>query len=337
MDNKHFINALPKAELHLHLEGTLEPELMLRLAKRNKVAIPYDTIEEIREAYQFDCLQDFLDIYYAGASVLINEEDFYDLTYAYLERAHDDNIKHVEVFFDPETHTQRGIDFSTIIQGIDQALVDAHENLGISSYLIMSFLRHLDQTSALATLEQALPYKHLIKGVGLDSSELGNPPSKFKKVFRKAKDEGFLLVAHAGEEGPVDYIHEAINILHVDRIDHGNSSLQSTALLQELAEKQLALTLCPLSNLKLKVVNTLENYPLRQLQEHGVIAMINSDDPAYFGGYLNQNYEALSQAINLNNNEIAQLAKASFQASFLPKKKKEHYYTLIDQYLDSQS
>jgi adenosine deaminase len=337
MDNKQFIKDLPKAELHLHLEGTLEPELMFRLAKRNGVAIPYKTIEEVREAYQFNCLQDFLDIYYAGASVLINQEDFYDLTYAYLERVHADGVQHVEVFFDPETHTQRDIDFSTIIQGIDQALVDAKENLGISSYLMMSFLRHLDQSSAFATLEQALPYKHLIKAVGLDSSELGNPPSKFKEVFQKAKAEGFLLVAHAGEEGPVDYIHQAINLLNVDRIDHGNSSLNSEPLLQELTEKKLALTLCPLSNLKLKVIDTLVGYPLRELQERGIIAMINSDDPAYFGGYLNQNYEALNTAINLNRKEIAELAKASFQASFLPQEKKEHYYTMVDHYLQHHS
>lgn len=337
MDNKHFIKDLPKAELHLHLEGTLEPELMFYLAKRNKVTIPYSTIEEVREAYQFNCLQDFLDIYYAGASVLINQEDFYDLTYAYLERVHRDGVKHVEVFFDPETHTHRGIDFSTIIQGIDQALVDAKENLGISSYLIMSFLRHLNQSDAFTTLEQALPYKHLIKGVGLDSSELGNPPSKFKEVFQKAKDEGFLLMAHAGEEGPVDYIHEAINLLNIDRIDHGNSSLQSIDLLEEIADKKLALTLCPLSNLKLRVVDTLEGYPLRELQKHGVIAMINSDDPAYFGGYLNQNYEALSEAINLSKEEIANLAKASFEASFLPQEEKDHYYTMINQYFHAKS
>lgn len=332
MDTKHFIKDLPKAELHLHLEGTLEPELMLQLAERNGIKLSYKTIDEIREAYQFDCLQDFLDIYYAGASVLVEEKDFYDLTYAYIQRIHTQGVKHVEVFFDPETHTHRGISFSTIIQGITQALEDAKRELGISSYLIMSFLRHLDQSSAFETLEQALPYKHLITGVGLDSSERGNPPSKFKEVFQKAKDEGFLLMAHAGEEGPVEYIQEAIELLDIDRIDHGNNSLHSDELLKTIANKKLALTLCPLSNLKLKVVDTLEDYPLRKLQAQGITAMINSDDPAYFGGYLNENYEALSEAIDLSTEEIANLAKASFKASFLPQEEKEHYYNLIEDY-----
>lgn len=337
MDIKHFIENLPKAELHLHLEGTLEPELMFRLAKRNRVKIPYNTIEEVREAYQFDCLQDFLDIYYAGASVLLEQEDFYDLTYEYLKRVSADGVKHVEVFFDPETHTQRNIDFASIIQGISQALADGERDFGITSFLVMSFLRHLEQESALATLEQALPYKHLIKGVGLDSSELGNPPSKFKDVFAKAKKEGFLLMAHAGEEGPVEYIKEAIELIEVDRIDHGNNSLNSDELLQSIANKKLALTLCPLSNLKLKVVDSLAGYPIRELQQKGITAMINSDDPAYFGGYLNQNYEALAEAINLSKKEIADLAKASFKASFLSEEDKIHHCKIVDNYYQTNS
>lgn len=337
MNNDNFIHKLPKAELHLHIEGTLEPELMFKLAERNGIKIPYASVEELRNAYQFDCLQDFLDIYYAGASVLITEQDFYDLTYAYLERIHEDGVKHTEIFFDPETHTERGVEFSTVITGIANALKDGKEKLGISSFIIMSFLRHLDQASSLETLEQALPFKHLIKGVGLDSSELGNPPSKFKEVFQKAKEEGFLLMAHAGEEGPVEYIHEAIDLLDVDRIDHGNTSLQSEALLSKIADKKLALTLCPLSNIKLKVVDTLAGYPIKALQKKGITATINSDDPAYFGGYLNQNYEALSEALEMNTEEIAELAKASFTASFLPQEEIDQHLTSIDQYLASHS
>lgn len=330
MTSQQLIHQLPKAELHLHIEGTLEPELMFRLAQRNKVDIPYHTVEEVRQAYHFQCLQDFLDIYYAGASVLIHEQDFYDLTYAYLLRIKEDNVKHVEIFFDPETHTERGISFHTVITGISRALQDGQAQLGISSFLIMSFLRHLDQSSALDTLKSALPYKHLILGVGLDSSELGNPPSKFKDVFALAKQEGFRLMAHAGEEGPLEYIHEAIDLLQVDRIDHGNTSLQSEALLAKIAKKQLALTLCPLSNLKLKVVDNLEDYPIRTLADHGITATINSDDPAYFGGYLNDNYTALSQAMDLTNEEIAQLAKNSFNASFLDDATKQKYCEVID-------
>lgn len=337
MNRTAFIEHLPKAELHLHIEGTLEPELMFKLAERNNIDIPYQSVEELREAYQFDCLQDFLDIYYAGAGVLLQQQDFYDLTYAYLLRIHADSVKHTEIFFDPETHTERGVPFSTIILGISEALRDGHDKLGISSFLIMSFLRHLDQETSLETLKQALPYKHLIKGVGLDSSELGNPPSKFKEVFQKAKSEGLLIMAHAGEEGPIAYIHEAIDLLEVDRIDHGNSALQSEALLSKIADKKLALTLCPLSNLKLKVVDSLANYPIRTLQHKGIVTTINSDDPAYFGGYINDNYIALSSAIDLSKEELSHIAKDSFRGSFLDEETKEEYYAQVDAYLSENS
>jgi adenosine deaminase len=314
---KNFIQSLPKAELHLHIEGSLEPELLFELAQRNNIEIPYSSIEELKKAYKFNNLQEFLDIYYAGAAVLILEQDFYDLTWAYLTKIHSQNVVHTEIFFDPQTHTERGISFETVIKGIYRALKDGEEKLGITSHLIVSFLRHLSEEAAFNTLEEALPFREWFLGFGLDSSENGNPPSKFKNVFAKVKELGFKIVAHAGEEGPADYVWEAINLLQVDRIDHGNNSLHDEALVQILAEKQIALTVCPLSNEKLQVVPELKNHPIRTMLEKGLLATINSDDPAYFGGYINENFESLANEIKLTKEEIKQLAINSFKASFL--------------------
>ena len=313
----NFIEGIPKAELHLHIEGTFEPDLMFEIARRNNISINYKSVDELKKAYNFNNLQEFLDIYYAGASVLIYEQDFYDLTWAYLTKVHEQNLVHTEIFFDPQTHTDRGISFDTVIQGIHSALEDAKEKLGISSQLIMCFLRHLDEVAAFDTLEQALPYKEWIAGVGLDSSEMGHPPSKFENVFSKALDEGFITVAHAGEEGPAAYVWEAINLLKISRIDHGNRSLEDDQLITHIVEKQIPLTVCPLSNLELKVVDDLKDHPMLQLMEAGLMVTINSDDPAYFGGYMNENYIQIAAALNLSKKQIAELAKNSFKASFL--------------------
>ena len=320
----NFIEGIPKAELHLHIEGTFEPELMFEIAHRNNIPINYQSVDELKKAYNFNNLQEFLDIYYAGTSVLIHEQDFYDLTWAYLTKVHAQNLVHTEIFFDPQTHTDRGISFDTVIQGIHNALIDGKDKLGISSQLIMCFLRHLVEVSAFETLEQALPYKNWIAGVGLDSSELGHPPSKFERGFSKAMDEGFITLAHAGEEGPAEYVWEAINLLKVSRIDHGNRSLDDDQLIKYIAEKQIPLTVCPLSNLELKVVEDLKDHPLLQLMEAGVMVTINSDDPAYFDGYMNENYIQIATALNFSKKQIAQLAKNSFKASFLPDKKKKN-------------
>ena len=328
----NFIEGIPKAELHLHIEGTFEPELMFKIAQRNNISINYQSVDELKKAYNFNNLQEFLDIYYAGASVLIHEQDFYDLTWAYLTKVHAQNLVHTEIFFDPQTHTDRGISFDTVIQGIHNALIDGKDKLGISSQLIMCFLRHLVEASAFETLEQALPYKNWIAGVGLDSSELGHPPSKFERVFSKAMDEGFITLAHAGEEGPAEYVWEAINLLKVSRIDHGNRSLDDDQLIKYIAEKQIPLTVCPLSNLELKVVEDLKDHPLLQLMEAGVMVTINSDDPAYFDGYMNENYIQISTALNFSKKQIAQLAKNSFKASFLPDKKKEKLISQVENY-----
>ncbi len=314
---KNFIQNLPKAELHLHIEGTLEPELMFKLAKKNSIKIPYQNVDDVRKAYEFDSLQPFLDIYYAGASVLITQEDFYDLTWAYLLKCKDQNILHVEIFFDPQTHTSRGVAFGDVVEGISEALNDGHEKLGISSFLIMSFLRHLSEDEAIKTLKESLPYKYFIKGVGLDSSELGNPPSKFQKVFRMAKNAGYKCVAHAGEEGDASYIKEAIELLGVDRIDHGVRCEEDRELMKRLKDEQIPLTMCPLSNLKLKVVGDLKNYNLKKLLEYGLCVTVNSDDPAYFGGYLNENYEAMAKSLNLSKEDMKTISKNSFKASFL--------------------
>lgn len=332
MTLEKFIEGIPKAELHLHIEGTFEPELMFKIAKRNHIQINYKSVNDLKKAYNFNSLQEFLDIYYAGANVLIHEQDFYDLTWAYLTKVHEQNIIHTEIFFDPQTHTDRNISFETVIQGIHHALEDGKEKLGISYKLIISFLRHLDELSAFKTLDEAMPYKDWISGVGLDSSELGNPPSKFERVFTKARDEGFLTVAHAGEEGPPEYIWEAINLLKVTRVDHGNRSLDDGDLIKYLAEERIPLTMCPLSNLALKVVKDLKEHPLKKLMKGGLMVTINSDDPAYFGGYLNENYFAVAHALELTKKQISDLSKNSFKASFLSQEKKDEMIRKVDFY-----
>ncbi len=327
-----FIKGIPKAELHLHIEGTFEPELMFEIAKRNGKQIKYASVAELRKAYDFDNLQDFLDIYYSGAGVLIEECDFYDMTYAYLEKVHAQNVVHVEIFFDPQTHTDRGIEFYTVINGIHRALKDAQTNLGISSKIIMCFLRHLDEEAAMKTLESALDFKDVIIGVGLDSSEAGFPPAKFQRVFARAIAEGFLTVAHAGEEGPAEYVWEALDLLHVSRIDHGNNALDDERLVTELVSRKMPLTVCPLSNLKLKVVKDLRDHPLKIMLDKGLLATINSDDPAYFGGYIEENYLASAAALKLSKEDIYQLAKNSFVASFLNEAEKAQMIGKVDSY-----
>jgi adenosine deaminase len=331
VDLTTLIQQIPKAELHLHIEGTLEPELMMSLAQRNGVAIPYANVDEVRNAYEFSDLQSFLDIYYAGAQVLIEEQDFYDLTWAYLERAASDNVRHVEIFFDPQTHTERNISIDTVINGIYRALQDGEANLSISFELIMCFLRHLSAADAMVTLEKALPHKKRIRAVGLDSSEVGHPPAKFTEVFDRARHEGFLTVAHAGEEGPPEYILEALDLLKVERIDHGVRSLEDPALVQRLAAERVPLTVCPLSNVKLRVFDKLEDHNLKKLLDAGLCATINSDDPAYFGGYIGENFLQTQQALELSADEIVSLAKNSFAASFLPDEQKTRHMNRIDQ------
>ena len=325
-----FINNLPKAELHLHIEGSFEPTQMFEIAKRNKIEIPYKTVEEIEKAYKFDCLQDFLDIYYQGASVLIHEQDFYDLTYSYLNKCATQNVKHTEIMFDPQTHTERGVSFETVITGISKACEDAKENLNVSSYLIMSFLRHLSEEDAFKTLEESLPFKEKIKAIGLDSSEMGNPPSKFKKVYEASVKEGYIPVAHAGEEGPPAYIWEALDILKIKRIDHGNNCLEDKSLIKEIIKRDIALTVCPLSNTALQVVNNLKDHPLKKMMDLGLKVTINSDDPAYFGGQVNQNYIEIQKALDLSKEDLVKLAKNSFQYSFLPDNIKMKNIKLVD-------
>jgi adenosine deaminase len=332
MSLEDFILGLPKAELHLHIEGTFEPELMFEMARRNTINLKYQSVEELRTAYNFNNLQEFLDIYYSGANVLIEEQDFYKLTLAYLRKVHSQNVIHTEIFFDPQTHTSRGIPFSKVISGIHRALVDGQEKLGISSCLILSFLRHLSEEDAFKTLEEALPYRSWITAFGLDSSEKGHPPSKFERVFAKIHKEGFFSVAHAGEEGPPEYVWEALNLLHVSRIDHGNRSLEDPVLIEELVKRKLPLTVCPLSNLKLKVVNDMTNHPLKTMLEKGMMATVNSDDPAYFGGYINDNYLVVAEALNLSREQITLLAKNSFAASFLPENEKEKMIEKVERY-----
>ncbi len=333
MPLKDFIRQIPKAELHLHIEGSFEPELMFEIARRNHIDIPYNSIEEVKQAYEFNNLQEFLDIYYAGANVLQTEQDFYDLTWAYLTKIHRQNVVHTEIFFDPQTHTERGIAFDTVFNGILRALQDGQTKLSISYNIIMCFLRHLSEAQAMETLEQALPYKQHIIGVGLDSSEVGHPPAKFERVFKKAESEGFLTVAHAGEEGPAEYIWEAIRLLNVKRIDHGNRCLDDDNLVNYIARHKIPLTLCPLSNLKLKVVPDLSNHPVKKLLQRGIVATINSDDPAYFGGYINENFEALADAVNLTENDIITLVKNSFNASFISDEMKQQYLFLVDDFV----
>lgn len=327
-----YIKKIPKAELHLHIEGSFEPELMFEIAQRNKVEIPYQSVEEVKKAYQFSCLQDFLDIYYAGASVLLYEKDFYDLTMAYFKHCAEENVVHTEIMFDPQTHTKRGISFGTVINGIQKAREDAQEKYGISSLLIMSYLRHLSEEDAFETLEQSLPYKHLIKAVGLDSSEKGNPPSKFKKVFEASVKEGYIPVAHAGEEGPAEYIWEALDLLKISRIDHGNNSLTDEVLLKKLVDEKIALTVCPLSNLELQVVKNLKDHPLKKMLNLGLKATVNSDDPAYFGGYMNANFLQTAEALDLTKEDVKTLVKNSFEYSLLSDDEKQKYLIQVENF-----
>ncbi len=318
-----FIQNLPKVELHLHIEGTLEPELMFELAQRNHIAIPFSSPDEVRAAYQFDDLQSFLDIYYQGANVLINEQDFFDLTWAYLMKCHQENVVHCEIFFDPQTHTARGISFDTVVHGITRALEQAKTELGISSQLIMCFLRHLSEDDAIETLKLALPYKDKIIGVGLASSEQGHPPEKFKRVFAMALDEGFMAVAHAGEEGPAQNIIDAMDILNVDRIDHGVRCVEDEELVYRLAQTRMPLTVCPLSNLKLRVVHDMHEHNIVDLLRKDLCVTINSDDPAYFGGYMNANFQAIADAHSVTIEDLAQFSLNAIEASFISDEEKQ--------------
>jgi adenosine deaminase len=332
-----FIQNLPKIELHVHIEGTLEPELMFELASRNGAQLPYRTVQEIHDAYQFTNLQSFLDIYYQGAQVLLCEQDFYDLMFAYLQKAHEQNVRHAEIFFDPQTHTHRGIPFEVFMHGFARAREDAHKIMGISSELIMCFLRHLSPVDALNTLEQARPYRDQILGVGLDSSEIGNPPSLFKEVFLQAKEQGYLLVAHAGEEGPPEYVWEAINLLGIKRIDHGVRSLEDPTLIDYLVQSKIPLTVCPLSNIKLCVFDDMSNHNIKQLLDLGVKVTINSDDPAYFGGYMNENFLATQAGLNLTKEDLYQISTNAIQASFLDQTRKNQLLVELDEYLKTHS
>ncbi|HCH01402.1 MAG TPA: adenosine deaminase [Vibrio sp.] len=318
-----FIQGLPKVELHLHIEGSLEPDLMFELARRNNVEIPFNSPEEVQAAYQFEDLQSFLDIYYQGANVLINEQDFFDLTWAYLLRCKQDNVIHTEIFFDPQTHTARGIAFETVINGIDKAMQKGREELGISSQIIMCFLRHLDQDSAFETLKQALPFKDKIIGVGLDSSEQGHPPEKFKEVFEAAIEHGFLTVAHAGEEGPATNIHNAMKLLGVSRVDHGVRCVEAPELVKQLIEDRTPLTVCPLSNTKLKVFEDMSDHNIVDLLRQGLCVTINSDDPAYFGGYMTDNFMAVAEAIPISLEELQAFSLNAIEASFITDEEKQ--------------
>ncbi|WP_432696150.1 adenosine deaminase [Marinobacterium sp. YM272] len=325
-----FLRSLPKAELHLHLEGTLEPELMFQLAERNDITLPYSDVEALRDAYEFGNLQDFLDLYYQGAGVLQTEQDFYDLTWAYLERCAADGVVHVEPFFDPQTHTARSIPMSVQFRGITRALNDGQEKLGISSRLILCFLRHLSEEDAFTTLQQALPWREHFFAVGLDSGEKGNPPAKFQRVFDEVHKLGLKIVAHAGEEGPADYIWQALNLLKVQRVDHGVRCTEDPALVQRLNDTQMPLTVCPLSNTRLKVFTDMSEHNIMQLLEQGLCVTINSDDPAYFGGYLLDNYLAVRDALGMTKAQAIQLARNSFTASFLSEEEKAGHLATLD-------
>jgi len=323
---------MPKIELHVHIEGTLEPELMFELASRNSVQLPYKTVKEIHNAYQFTNLQSFLDIYYQGACVLLREQDFYDLMTAYLKKAHEQNVRHAEIFFDPQTHTHRGIPFEVVINGLVRAKEDAQQKWGISSELIMCFLRHLSPQDALKTLDQAHPFKEKILGVGLDSSEVGNPPSLFKEVFLRAKSEGYLLVAHAGEEGPPEYVWEALKLLDVKRIDHGVRSIEDPTLITYLVKHQIPLTVCPLSNIKLRVFDVMTDHNIKKLLDLGVCVTINSDDPAYFGGYMNENFTATQEGLQLSTKDLSQICSNTINAAFLDLQRKDNLNNELKQY-----
>ncbi len=326
------ITSSPKAELHIHIEGSLEPELIFTLAQRNGVALPYPTVEALRSAYAFTDLQSFLDIYYACASVLLTVQDFYDVTIAYLHRAMADNVRHAEIFFDPQTHTARGVDIGVVFEGIGSALDDARTRHGFSSALILCFLRHLSEEDAFATLQAALPYRHRFIAVGLDSSERGNPPEKFARVFERCRTLGLRRVAHAGEEGPAQYVSDALDILHAERIDHGVRAIDDPALVERLARERIALTVCPLSNQKLKVYPDLREHSLKRLLDANVAVMLNSDDPAYFGGYMNANWLATFEALDLTASDARQLARNSFEAAFLPERDKTRFIDAVDRH-----
>ena len=325
-----FINQTPKAELHLHIEGSLEPELMFKLSKRNKIEIPFKSVEEIKSAYNFTNLDSFLKIYYEGSNVLINEEDFFDLTWEYILKCKKDNIVHTEIFFDPQSHLPRGIKFDTIINGIDKALKKAEKDYGITSKIIMCFLRHLDEDQCFDVLKEACNYKDKIIGIGLDSSEKGNPPSKFKRLFEQAIKEEFLTVAHAGEEGPPEYIWDSLNLLKIKRVDHGVQCLNDEKLVEKLVKDQIPLTVCPLSNVKLCVFDKLENHNLKKMLDKGLRVMVNSDDPAYFGGYLNKNLIETSKALNLKIEDVKKLIENSFKSSFLNDQDKKNWLKKIN-------
>jgi adenosine deaminase len=328
-----FIEKLPKAELHVHVEGTLEPELAFELAERNRVKLPWASAERLRAAYRFRGLQDFLDLYYANTRLLLQRRDFYDLTWAYLERISAEAVLHAEIFFDPQAHTQRGVPFADVVEGIHEALVAGRRQLGVESKLILCFLRHLSAKEAHATLEEALRHRDRIAAVGLDSSELGHPPARFRDVFERARREGFRTVAHAGEEGPAAYVWEALEELRVERIDHGIRSLEDEALVRRLVERQMPLTVCPLSNVKLAVVQDMAAHPLREMLERGLVVTLNSDDPAYFGGYINQNYRAARAALGLTQDQLVRIAGNSFRASFLEPPEKAALLTKLDGYV----
>jgi adenine deaminase len=337
MPMESFIRALPKAELHIHIEGSLEPELVFALAAKHKVALPYASVDALRRAYDFHNLQSFLDIYYAGADVLRDEDDFHAMTWAYLQRAHADGVVHAEIFFDPQTHTQRGIAFGTMLDGITRALAGAKREFGITSRLILCFLRHLSADDAMCTLQEALPYRSAIAGVGLDSSEVGHPPSKFTDVFAAARNAGFRAVAHAGEEGPPSYIREALDLLHVERIDHGVRCEGDDVLCRRLVDERIPLTVCPLSNVRLAVFPRMEQHNLKRLLDRGLCVTVNSDDPAYFGGYIVANYVAAQRALGLTREDIATLARNSFAASFLSEADKARWIAKIDGFAQKNS
>lgn len=324
------VKNMPKAELHIHIEGSLEPELIFALAQRNGIALNYPSIEALRAAYAFTDLQSFLDIYYAGASVLLTEQDFYDMTWAYLERAHADNVLHTELFFDPQTHTARGVEFGVVVNGIARALQDAHKKWDMTGGLIMCFLRHLSEEEAFLTLQQALPYREHIIGIGLDSSERGHPPEKFARVFARCKELGFHLVAHAGEEGPPTYIETALDLLQVERIDHGVRCIEDPVLMQRLVREAMPLTVCPLSNIKLCVFEKMDKHNLLTLLDAGLLITINSDDPAYFGGYMNDNFVAVVEALPVQRHHAQQLARNSFTAAFIEADLRQKYLAQVD-------
>lgn len=329
-----YIRGLPKAELHLHIEGTLEPELMFELAARNGISLPFGSVDEAREAYAgFTDLRSFLDVYFLGADVLVHDQDFYDLTYAYLERAVADGVRHAEIFFDPQTHTARGIPFATVIGGISRARNDGRRNLGISSYLIMCFLRHLSAEAAMETLERGLAHRAELVGVGLDSSEAGNPPQKFAAVYQRARGEGLRAVAHAGEEGPPDYVRDSLDLLGVERIDHGVRAAEDADLVTRLAAEQVPLTMCPLSNVVLGIFDRIEDHNIKDLLDRNVVVTVNSDDPAYFGGYVGDNYLAIQRAFDLDRMELQRLAANSIRASFLPDDRKQQLLAELDGYV----